>query len=653
MAERAADNPRELHQYFNVELDAVLAGAQRDGKNPQSARKKIGTWRVHKDKGYLQDGVRRFLSGERPGFLIPGSVHLPSWPEGVWLSCFDVDKEEWTDRTLRALEAALKPVLVMRRQDKPKAHVWLATARVVGNGNIYLDGEHVGEVRGRSTDKGDGEPVGGGVRFYPGEGAALMEALKAGGGAVVPVDVLEPFLVPRSHSAELTFPEGGGPGAGTLDASRPSSVRKRDDDGQAGAPSGRLPTRGSAVVEGRIDWPAIAEPVVAHLLGPPNPRRSRGRRWRYGNKGSLSVDLDKATFYDFEAQVGGGLSKLIERRIDGDWKAARRWLETHGFIPPWRPDRRRSGRGRAADGKTAPGRAGAAARADPGESADEGARIALARALWQAADRGLVGTPALRYLARRGVWPAAEGFGPGWPALPKAIRWASRGALEDVDRAFPRFKVLHDFPPDAAGVLMAAYLAVPDCAGGRAVTMDALTEDGWRPAGERWRRTRGVGAGAACVMQANPAGHELAIVEGELDAIAVVLMARAGLGAFAHIAEVRAVNGTSGFQPDRIADRHGRPVVLMPDGPALDGSAKAAGRAVECAALLCARGQSARVQVRPPGDEDGDPARDLSVLVHERAARFETSDPEAADDGEDAERAAWHAILKLPQEEAA
>ena len=98
------------------------------------------------------------------------------------------------------------------------------------------------------------------------------------------------------------------------------------------------------MTDSRIDWPGIAEAAVTALLGEPNRKLSRGRRWRYGTKGSLSVDLDKAAWFDFEGQAGGGLSKLVEREIGGDWKAARRWLEdpepvpaTAALVALWRP----------------------------------------------------------------------------------------------------------------------------------------------------------------------------------------------------------------------------------------------------------------------------------------------------------------------------
>ena len=148
-------------------------------------------------------------------------------------------------------------------------------------------------------------------------------------------------------------------------------------------------------------------------------------------------------------------------------------------------------------------------------------------------------------------------------------------------------------------------------------------------------------------MLANPRDRVLAIVEGELEALAVVLMARAGLNVLDDVAEVRAVNGTSGFQPDQAADSHGR-TVLLPYGAGRDEMTKAAGLAYESAARLCSLGHTAEVWIRPPGDEEGGPARDLAGLVHERTARFETPEPDAAVDMGLVERLAWRAVLNLP-----
>jgi hypothetical protein len=54
--------------------------------------------------------------------------------------------------------------------------------------------------------------------------------------------------------------------------------------------------------------------VARELLGAPNERLSKqDKELRYGTNGSLSIDLDKGTFFDFETNQGGGVLDLIER----------------------------------------------------------------------------------------------------------------------------------------------------------------------------------------------------------------------------------------------------------------------------------------------------------------------------------------------------
>ena len=416
-----------------------------------------------------------------------------------------------------------------------------------------------------------------------------------------------------------------------------------------------------------IDWPGIAEAVLDALeaetaLGE-RRRRSRGGKRRYGTRGSLSVDLYKAAWKDFETGEGGLIPSLIERELGCDWKARNRWLEAHGLKEPWTPARgrangalrRRAGRGRGGSGgpgrEPAVRRPGVASRGErnPAEAIDEAKRIALARAIW-AATEPVVGSPVEPYLSRRGTWPA-RALGRHWPMVPGAVAWIDRTALERADR--DRF--LPGFPDNAAGAMAAAYLpvgsefvnpAIPRECRPVAVSLDPLTADGRRPGGERWRRSPGVKRGAACSMPGNPRGRQIAIVEGECDGLAVALMARAGLNDLGDVAEVRVVGSSGNFQPDRAADMAGRPVVFLPDGPGKAGKATAAGLAAACAARLRAAGRTVRVVIRAAGDDADDPAGDLTLLVNERAMRFEEA---GLVDEEQADIDGWRALLGLPE----
>jgi len=56
---------------------------------------------------------------------------------------------------------------------------------------------------------------------------------------------------------------------------------------------------------------AYIEQVARHYLGEPNAKLSKGTELRFGNFGSMSVDLRKATFFNHETGVGGGLIDLV------------------------------------------------------------------------------------------------------------------------------------------------------------------------------------------------------------------------------------------------------------------------------------------------------------------------------------------------------
>ncbi len=55
------------------------------------------------------------------------------------------------------------------------------------------------------------------------------------------------------------------------------------------------------------------EAVARHLLGEPNEALSKKNELRFGNHGSLAVDLKKGIWFDHQNQTGGGVISLIER----------------------------------------------------------------------------------------------------------------------------------------------------------------------------------------------------------------------------------------------------------------------------------------------------------------------------------------------------
>ena len=58
-----------------------------------------------------------------------------------------------------------------------------------------------------------------------------------------------------------------------------------------------------------MDWVEIARPIAIELLGEPTSKKSE--EWRWGRKGSLVLNLESASWYDHEADQGGGIIDLI------------------------------------------------------------------------------------------------------------------------------------------------------------------------------------------------------------------------------------------------------------------------------------------------------------------------------------------------------
>jgi hypothetical protein len=77
----------------------------------------------------------------------------------------------------------------------------------------------------------------------------------------------------------------------------------------------------------QIDFDLLMEPVALRLLGEPNQKH--GNEWRYGSRGSLAIDIKKGTWFDHEANKGGGVFDLIRRQ--GHEQPAV-WLRREGLM---------------------------------------------------------------------------------------------------------------------------------------------------------------------------------------------------------------------------------------------------------------------------------------------------------------------------------
>ena len=86
--------------------------------------------------------------------------------------------------------------------------------------------------------------------------------------------------------------------------------------------------------------PGIIQKVATILMGEPNAQLSNECEIRYGTYGSLSIAIDKNTFYDHESNIGGGILDLIKLKtgLDQNVKAVD-WIKEHGISPSDTPQK--------------------------------------------------------------------------------------------------------------------------------------------------------------------------------------------------------------------------------------------------------------------------------------------------------------------------
>jgi putative DNA primase/helicase len=83
----------------------------------------------------------------------------------------------------------------------------------------------------------------------------------------------------------------------------------------------------------RIDFVALMPAVAKRLLGEPNPQLSNPpKELRFGTHGSVKVNCVTGQFFDHEANVGGGVTGLIEHKQGCDHNGAVTWLRREGFL---------------------------------------------------------------------------------------------------------------------------------------------------------------------------------------------------------------------------------------------------------------------------------------------------------------------------------
>jgi hypothetical protein len=79
-----------------------------------------------------------------------------------------------------------------------------------------------------------------------------------------------------------------------------------------------------------IDFAAHMETVALALFDNLNRAQSTKKGLRFGTNGSLSIDLEKGTWYDFETTESGGVLDLIKRQLGLTGRDAIEWMREQG-----------------------------------------------------------------------------------------------------------------------------------------------------------------------------------------------------------------------------------------------------------------------------------------------------------------------------------
>ena len=352
------------------------------------------------------------------------------------------------------------------------------------------------------------------------------------------------------------------------------------------------------------NWVALLEPVARDLLGEPNRKVTTGSDWRYGTQGSLSVRIDRGVWFDHEEGRGGGVLKFVMRELRCDERGAFKWLLDRGHL---RHDETRFPcRLYRPAGK--PVRSPSSSRSPPKRTEDSASgSIRIVEPLWSVSIPADA-TPGSTYLAHRCAWPPS-GYA-FQAALPEDVRWLAREFAPGRDPGAKWMGV----PPGLAGALLFG-LRCPESKELRAIALEGLDAQGRRPR-ERWRRIYGRARGAVFEAKAGDRRGTAHVVEGFVDALALVwapwVEPRAG--------RIVAMGGTSGLKSLRAGDVPtlfgcASAVVIHTDG---DGAGAAAG--VQAQAHIQAAGRTCRIRRCAPGV---DPADEVAEWLRKRAAILE------------------------------
>jgi hypothetical protein len=71
--------------------------------------------------------------------------------------------------------------------------------------------------------------------------------------------------------------------------------------------------------------------IIQHFRG--EPTSTKPHEWRWGNRGSLSVNLEKNRWFDHEANEGGDTLTFVERELRFSREAAIAWVQNWEKCP--------------------------------------------------------------------------------------------------------------------------------------------------------------------------------------------------------------------------------------------------------------------------------------------------------------------------------
>lgn len=300
----------------------------------------------------------------------------------------------------------------------------------------------------------------------------------------------------------------------------------------------------------------LMEAVVRHLLGEPNRSLSSRHELRFGAKGSTSVDLRKGTWFDWEANAGGGVVDLVvrerglpDRRAAAEWLRAERYLDVAARPPP-RP---------------------AARSDDPRRAASAGARLRFALAIWRASSPA-PGTPVETYLRSRRI---------ALTPIPRRLQFARELPHAASDTAWPAMVALVTRGSDDRPLAVHRTWLARDGRGKAPVVPNKM----------------GLGRWSGGAVKLAPPSEHLLVGEGIETCLAA--MQATGVGAWAALS-------TSGLMNLELPPEVRRVTVLADNDPVNPKTGVKPGEAAARAAASRWRNQGRAVAVATPPDEGTD-----------------------------------------------